>query len=63
VLVMTGDQDAHLGPSSAVEHVTPKLRHVDHQVIAGSGHLIPLEAPQALAAAILSALTQETSPG
>jgi pimeloyl-ACP methyl ester carboxylesterase len=52
ILVVTGDQDEHLGPDAADAHVTPKLQHAIHRVIAGSGHLIPLEAPQALAAEI-----------
>jgi pimeloyl-ACP methyl ester carboxylesterase len=49
ILLITGDQDEHLGPDAAEDHVTPKLPHATHRVIAGSGHLIPYEAPQALA--------------
>jgi pimeloyl-ACP methyl ester carboxylesterase len=52
ILVVTGDQDEHLGPEAAAEHVTPKLPTVTHHVVAGSGHLIPAEAPEALAAEI-----------
>jgi pimeloyl-ACP methyl ester carboxylesterase len=52
ILVITGDQDDHLGPEAAAEHVTPKLPNVTHHVVAGSGHLIPSEAPEALAAEI-----------
>jgi pimeloyl-ACP methyl ester carboxylesterase len=54
ILVITGDQDEHLGPEAAAEHVTPKLPHVTHRTIAGSGHLIPYEAPEALAAEIVA---------
>jgi pimeloyl-ACP methyl ester carboxylesterase len=53
ILVITGDQDEHLGPEAAAEHVTPKLPNVTHHVVGGSGHLIPQEAPDALAAEIL----------
>ncbi len=52
ILVITGDQDEHLGPDAAAEHVTPKLSNVTHHVVAGSGHLIPSEAPGALAGKI-----------
>jgi pimeloyl-ACP methyl ester carboxylesterase len=52
ILVVTGDEDEHLGPEAAAEHVTPKLPTVTHHVVAGSGHLIPSEAPEALAAEI-----------
>jgi len=54
ILVITGDQDEHLGPDAASEHVTPKLPNVTHHVVAGSGHLIPSEAPGALAAEIVA---------
>jgi pimeloyl-ACP methyl ester carboxylesterase len=54
ILVITGDQDEHLGPDAAAEHVTPKLPNVTHHVVAGSGHLIPAEAPEALAAEIVA---------
>jgi len=54
ILVITGDEDAHLGPEAADMHVTPKLPHAAHRVVAGSGHLIPYEAPEALAQEILT---------
>ena len=43
-----------IDPKSAAEHVTPKLPNVTHHVVAGSGHLIPSEAPGALAAEIVA---------
>jgi pimeloyl-ACP methyl ester carboxylesterase len=54
ILLITGDQDEHLGPDAAEDHVTPKLPHATHRVIAGSGHLIPYEAPEALAEEIVA---------
>jgi pimeloyl-ACP methyl ester carboxylesterase len=54
ILVITGDQDEHLGPEAAAEHVTPKLPNAAHHVVAGSGHLIPAEAPGALAVEIVA---------
>jgi len=54
ILVITGDQDEHLGPDVAAEHVTPKLPNATHHVVEGSGHLIPHEAPRALAAEIVA---------
>jgi pimeloyl-ACP methyl ester carboxylesterase len=61
ILVITGEQDEHLGPAAAAEHVTPQLPNVTHRILRGSGHLIPYEAPAALAAEIVSRL--EGDPG
>jgi pimeloyl-ACP methyl ester carboxylesterase len=62
ILVITGDQDQHLGPAAAAEHVTPQLPNVSHRVVAGSGHLIPYEAPAALAAELISRLLDGDQP-
>jgi pimeloyl-ACP methyl ester carboxylesterase len=59
ILVITGDQDEHLGPAAAAQHVTPQLPDVTHRVVAGSGHLIPYETPAALAAEIVARLMDD----
>ncbi len=49
MLVLTGDEDEHLGSAAVASHIKPKLFNVEERVIQGSGHLIPYEAPRALA--------------
>lgn len=52
ILVLSGQEDEHLGQEAVAKHVTPHLPHLTEKVIAASGHLVPYEQPQRLAEAI-----------
>jgi pimeloyl-ACP methyl ester carboxylesterase len=52
VLVLSGREDEHLGPDAVAKHLKPHLPHLTERIIEDSGHLAPLEQPQALAEAI-----------
>ncbi|MEV5607504.1 alpha/beta hydrolase [Streptomyces sp. NPDC052225] len=52
VLVLAGEHD-RVEPAAVLrEHLLPHVRHARLQVVPGSGHLLPLEAPAAVAAAV-----------
>ena len=48
-LVIAGEKDASLGPDAARALVLPHYTDARLEVIAGSGHIVPLEAPDRLA--------------
>ena len=54
VLWLTGERDTKF--SSLAEQSAPRLPHCRHQVIAGSGHRIPWEQPEAFQQACLEFL-------
>lgn len=47
-LVIAGEKDGSLGPEAARGLVLPHLANARFEVIPGSGHMIPLEAPERL---------------
>ena len=49
-LVIAGEKDASLGPETARTLVMPQYSDAHLEVIAGSGHIVPLEAPERLVA-------------
>ena len=49
-LVIAGEKDASLGPEPARSLVLPHYTDARLEVVAGSGHIVPLEAPERLAA-------------
>ncbi|PXX65339.1 pimeloyl-ACP methyl ester carboxylesterase [Nocardia tenerifensis] len=65
VLVVAGEQDRVEPVEVLRDNLLPYLSEADLRVIAGSGHLIPLEAPAALASLLLRvpAVTGATSNG
>ncbi|NII10799.1 alpha/beta fold hydrolase [Oleiagrimonas sp. C23AA] len=53
VHILVGEHDRVDAVSLMREVVQPSIRGADLQVVSGAGHLLPLEAPQAVAAAVL----------
>ncbi len=49
-LVIAGEKDASLGPETARALVMPQYTDARLEVVAGCGHIVPLEAPERLAA-------------
>ncbi|MGW1073023.1 alpha/beta fold hydrolase [Streptomyces sp. NPDC002537] len=52
VLVLAGEHDRVEPPQILRSHLVPSIPHARLEVVAGSGHLLPLEAPEAVAAAL-----------
>ena len=47
--LLAGECDAPLSPAFLHEHVAARLTHCPVSVVSGAGHLLPLEAPEAVA--------------
>jgi pimeloyl-ACP methyl ester carboxylesterase len=58
VLVLAGEHDQVEPPDILREHLLPYVRHARFDVIPKSGHLLPLEAPDAVATALEYFLTR-----
>ena len=51
-LILAGSADADLGPAGQAALTAPHLAHARTEILDGAGHLLPLERPDAVAAAI-----------
>jgi pimeloyl-ACP methyl ester carboxylesterase len=54
VTVLAGEEDAVEPPHVLRDHLLPHIPHAQLSTVPGSGHLLPLEAPDTLAAALRS---------
>jgi pimeloyl-ACP methyl ester carboxylesterase len=52
VLVIAGDSDRVVPPGNA-DLLAKKLPHATLEILPGAGHMLPIEAPEALASAVL----------
>jgi pimeloyl-ACP methyl ester carboxylesterase len=52
VAVLAGEKDVVEPPSVLREHLLPHIPHATLHTLPGSGHLLPLEAPGAVASAL-----------
>ncbi|WP_245930555.1 alpha/beta hydrolase [Methylobacterium radiodurans] len=55
-LILAGSEDADLGPTGQAALTAPHLAHARTEILDGTGHLLPLERPDAVAAAIAAHL-------
>lgn len=53
VTVLVGEQDIVEPPQVLRDHLLPHLAHVRLITVPGAGHLLPLEAPEAVATALV----------
>ncbi|MFG2833168.1 alpha/beta fold hydrolase [Streptomyces sp. NPDC048434] len=61
VTVVAGEHDAVEPPQVLRDHLLPHIPHAQLSTVAGAGHLLPLEAPEALAAALRSVTARLSS--
>ena len=61
-VILSGSEDADLGPDAQAKLMAPHLAESVHVELAGAGHLLPLERPDEVARFLRKAMSRAPSP-